>query len=305
MSTCDIPHTCNVRYLTQTILPAWDGVEVGALLRRELQLSSTLIKRVKWLPDGLALDGERCTTRTRCRAGQVLRVRLSDAERRSGLEPLPGALDILYEDEDILVLNKAPGVPVHPNFGSDLITIGNILLNYYDSKGILADFHPVHRLDKGTSGALVVAKHGYAQDVLRRALHTEQFVREYLAVCDGAPERDHDIIDLPIAHAPHSPIRHEVRADGLPARTEYWVLRRTEQRALLRMRLQTGRTHQIRVHMAAIGCPLTGDFLYGREDRDLISRPALHSHSLAFSHPLTGEGLSFTVPLPEDMAALL
>lgn len=308
MATFDLtgsPYREHVRYLTYTVPPEHSGVEVGTLLRRGLGFSATLIKRVKYLEDGISLDGVRVTTRTRAEAGQCLRVRLSDSERRSEIQPAPGVLDILYEDEDLLVLNKAPGMAVHPGVGHWTDTLGSALLDYYDRCAIPADFHPVHRLDKGTSGAMVVTKHAYAQDQLRQALHSGAFRREYLAVCDGAPPTEHGTVDLPLAHAGDSVIRQEIRSDGLPAHTEYEVLQHTPSRTLVRLRLQTGRTHQIRVHMAAIGCPLTGDFLYGTEDQALISRPALHSHILSFVHPVTGEELTFTVPLPEDMKKLL
>ena len=308
METFDLttpPYREHARYLTYTVPPEHGGTEAGTLLRRGLGLSAALIKRIKHLEDGISLDGVRVTTRTRAEAGQCLRVRLSDSERRSEIQPAPGALDILYEDEDLLVLNKAPGMAVHPGVGHWTDTLGSALLEYYDRRAIPADFHPVHRLDKGTSGAMVVAKHAYAQDKLRQALHGDAFQREYLAVCDGAPPSEHGTVDLPLAHAGNSVIRQEIRPDGLDAHTEYEVLQHTLSRTLVRLRLQTGRTHQIRVHMAAIGCPLTGDFLYGTEDQALISRPALHSHVLSFTHPLTGEALSFTVPLPEDMKKLL
>ena len=308
MQTVDLtapPYREHVRYLTYAVPPEHDGTEVGTLLKRGPALSSALIKRIKYLEDGILLDGVRVTTRTRAQAGQCLQVRLSDSERRSEIYPASGALDILYEDEDLLVLNKAPRMAVHPGAGHWTDTLGSILLGYYDRRGIPADFHPVHRLDRGTSGVMMVAKHTYAQDQLRQAMHSAAFSREYLAVCDGAPAAERGVIDFPLAHAKNSVIRQEIRADGLPARTEYEVLRRTPKRALLRLHLQTGRTHQIRVHMAAIGCPLTGDFLYGTEDQALISRPALHAHALSFLHPLTGAKLMFTVPLPADMENLL
>ncbi len=299
------PHyRARTRYLTCAVAPERDDAQALSLLRQELGLSSSLIKRVKWLNDGITLDGVRITTRARCRAGQTLRVRLSDSVRRSGIEPAPGALDILYEDEDLLVLNKAPGVTVHPGLGHWTDTLGSYLLDYYDRQGIPADFHPVHRLDKGTSGVLLIAKHAHAQDVLRRALHTDAFQREYLAVCDGAPPQQEGVITLPLAHAGDSVIRQEVCAGGHPAHTEYAVLRRCGPRTLLRLRLKTGRTHQIRVHMAAAGCPLTGDFLYGTEAPDLIGRPALHAHMISFVHPVTGARHFFSVPLPRDMAEL-
>ncbi len=299
------PYADHVRYLSYIVPPEHDQVEVGMLLRRSLGLSAGLIKRIKWLDDGIALDGKRATTRTRAAAGQCLRIRLSDSARSSEIPPCPGALDILYEDDDLLVVNKPPGVAVHPGIGHWAHTLGGFVLHYYDKRGIPADFHPVHRLDKGTSGAMVMAKHSYGQELLRQSLHSSAFHREYLAVCDGIPAPTHGSITFPLAHSGESVIRQEIRSDGLPAHTDYELITHTACRSLVRLRLKTGRTHQIRVHMAAIGCPLTGDFLYGTEQPELIARPALHSSTLSFTHPLSGEELTFSVPLPKDMETLL
>ena len=262
------------RYLNWTVPPELAGIKVDTLLKRHLNLSGTVVRRIKWLEDGILVDGVRVNTRFVPRAVQVLSVRLSDPERRSGIVPAPGPLDLVYEDEDLVVLNKAPGVPVHPGPGHFDDTICNFLLYYYDSVGIEADAHPVHRLDRGTSGLLAVAKHAHAQEVLKNQLHTAAFRREYLAVCK-------------------------------PARTRYETLAVYGGRALLRLELDTGRTHQIRVHLAHLGHPLLGDFLYGAEEPDLIPRPALHSWRLALRHPITGKELLFTAPVPADMAGLL
>ena len=308
METCDLTaprYRAHVRYLTCPVPPERDGVCIGDLLRRGVGLSAAQIKRIKYLPDGIMLDGARVTTAARARAGQVLRLRLSDTARSSGIAPVQGSVDILYEDEDLLVVNKAPGVAVHPGMGQGVYTLGNFLLFYYDQEGIPADFHPVHRLDRGTSGLMVVAKHALAQDRLREELHSSAFDRTYLAVCDGVPPESGGSVDLPIGRSEGSVLRREVRPDGLSARTDYTVLREGHGRALLQLHLHTGRTHQIRVHMAALGCPLTGDFLYGTEDPSLIARAALHSAALTFRHPITGAQLSFSLPLPEDMAQLL
>ena len=151
------------RRLELVLGPEDGGVKVDTLLRRRLHLSGTVIRRIKWLPDGILVDGARVNTAFRPREGQTLSVRLSDPERRSGILPAPGPLDIVYEDGDLLILNKAPGVPVHPGPGHFNDTIGNFLLNYYNSEGIEGDFHPVHRLDRGTSGLMAVAKHPHAQ----------------------------------------------------------------------------------------------------------------------------------------------
>ena len=305
LDLCTAPYRARVRYLHYIVPEERAGTEVGNLLRHGLDFSAALIKRVKWLEDGLRLDGVRVGTREKAAAGQELCVRLSDTERGGEIPPHAGPLDILYEDEDLLVVNKAAGVAVHPGIGHWENTLGSFLLNYYDSEGIPADFHPVHRLDKGTSGAMVVAKHAYAQELLRQQLHTDDFQREYLAVCDGVPAAREGRVDLPIAHSKTSVILQEVRADGLPAQTDYCVLRESGGRSLVRLRLATGRTHQIRVHMKALGCPLTGDFLYGTENQALIARPALHSSRLSFLHPLSHKEIYLEVPLPEDMAALL
>ena len=293
------------RRLELTVTPELAGARVDTLLKRCLHLSGTVVRRIKWLEDGILLDGVRVNTRCLPRAGQVLSVRLSDPERRSGIVPAPGPLDIVYEDEDLVVVNKTAGVPVHPGPGHFSDTIGNFLLHYYDMAGVEADFHPVHRLDRGTSGLLAVAKHAHAQEVLKRQLHTPAFRRLYLAVCQGAPEPPAGVVDAPLGPKPGSLVEQMVRPDGKPARTRYETLAMYGDRALLRLELDTGRTHQIRVHMAYLGHPLTGDFLYGEEDRQLIPRPALHSWRLSFQHPISGRELTFTAPMPADMRGLL
>lgn len=292
------------RRLELTITPELAGVKVDTLLKRHLHLSGTVVRRIKWLEDGILADGVRVRTDFRPAAGQVLSVRLSDPHRNSGLVPAPGPLDIVYEDEDVIVLNKVPGVSVHPGPGHFDDTLGNFLVDYYEKTGQEADFHPVHRLDRGTSGLLVSAKHPHAQEVLKNQLHTTRFRRIYLAVCEGVPDPLAGVVDAPLGPKPGSLMEQMVRPDGKSARTRYETLEVWNGRALLRLELDTGRTHQIRLHMAYIGCPLTGDFLYGTENRALISRPALHSAELSFRHPITGKALEFRSPLPEDMTRL-
>ena len=293
------------RRLELAVTPELAGIQTDTLLRRHMGLSGTVIRRSKWLEDGILAVGQRVTTRYCPRAGQVLSVRLSDPERRSGIVSTPGPLDIVYEDEDMIVLNKAAGVSVHPGPGHFSDTLGNFLLYYYDSKGDPSDLHPVHRLDRGTTGLLAAAKHPHAQEVLKNQLHTADFRRTYLAVCEGVPQPAEGVIDAPMGPKPGSLMEQQVRPDGKPARTRYRVLSVRGGRALVQLELDTGRTHQIRVHMAHIGHPLTGDFLYGTEDRALIPRPALHSARLTLRQPITGQVLSVTVPLPEDMLRLL
>ncbi len=294
-----------VRYLTLPIAPELADSEVNTLLRRTLGLSGTVLRRAKWLPDGIMVDGARVNVRYRVREGQTLSVRLTDPDAAPQPVPAPGPLDIVYEDGDLVVVDKAPGVLVHPSHGHFDDTIGNFLMAHYRQAGEGAGFHPVHRLDKGTSGLLVASKHPYGQEKLKGQLHTGAFRRVYLAVCDGVPDPPEGMIDAPIALADGSLMKREVRPGGKSARTRYKVLSVHGPRSLVELELDTGRTHQIRVHMAHIGCPLTGDFLYGTEDLSLIARPALHSARLELSHPVSGEELTFSCPLPEDMVQCL
>ena len=282
-----------------------DGATVDKAIQKLFGLSGTLLRRIKWLEDGILLDGTRVTVRHPVRTGQLLSVRAGDNGIRSGIIPAEGPLNILYEDEDLLVLNKQAGVLSHPGHGHFDDTLGNFVLAYYQSCGLEADYHPVHRLDKGTTGLLVVAKHAHAQELCKRSLHSPDFRRIYLAICDGAPPRQRDTVDAPIRMVDGSLMQREVGEGGLPSRTHYELLSQHGPRSLLRLELDTGRTHQIRVHMAHLGCPLTGDFLYGTEDHTLIRRPALHSSELYLRHPITRETLHLTAPLPDDMNKLL
>ena len=294
-----------MRRIDLSITGELSGIRVDTLLKKHLGLSGTVVRRLKWLPEGILVDGVRVNTRFCPTEGQTLSVQLSDPERRSGIVPAPGPLDIVYEDADVIVLNKAPGLSVHPGPGHFSDTLGNFLLHYYDEDGQDCDFHPVHRLDRGTSGLMVAAKHPHAQEVLKNQLHTDDFRRVYLALCEGVPEPPAGVIDAPLGPKEGSLVEQTVRPDGKPARTHYEVLSVHHGRSLLRLTLDTGRTHQIRVHMAHLGHPLTGDFLYGTEDHDLIPRAALHSAFLSFRHPITGERMEFELPLPEDMGRLL
>ena len=294
-----------VRYLQLNITPEMAGRTVDSLLRRHLGLSGTLIRRIKWLEDGILLDGARVTVRQTVTPGQVLQVRLTDPDGRDQPVPAPGPVDILYEDGDMVVVNKTPGVLIHPSHGHFDDTVGNYLMHHFTQQNDPSGFHPVHRLDKGTSGLLVVAKHPYGQERLKNQLHTGAFRRRYLAVCEGCPVPREGTVEAPIAPVEGSLIAREVRPDGQFARTRYRVAKTCGSRALLELELDTGRTHQIRVHMAHVGHPLTGDFLYGTEDRALIARPALHSWQVEITHPVTGARMEFEAPLPEDIRSLI
>ena len=293
-----------MRILTHTVLPEEEGRMVKGILRGSLQLSYTLLKSLKWRENAILLNGQSVHVNAIVHAGDVVSVALSERTPREDLyRENAAAPNIVYEDEDLLVLNKPAGVAMHPKADDAAAPSLAAMLTGYLGEGSVPHF--VSRLDKGTSGLLIAAKSGYVHDRLRRALHSSELRREYRAVAVGQVTPPRGVIDAPIGRAEGSIIRRCVREDGLVSRTEYEVLQTAERFTLLRLRPETGRTHQLRVHMAYLGHPLAGDWLYGTEDKNLIVRPALHSYELWFTQPVTGQEFRFTVPIPQDMQQLL
>ena len=293
-----------MRILTYTVTPEEDGRMVKGILRGSLQLSYTLLKSLKWRENAILLNGQSVHVNTIVHAGDTVSVVLSERTPREDLYCANASKpDIVYEDDDLLVLNKPAGVAMHPKSGDASAPSLAAMLTSYLGEGSVPHF--VSRLDKGTSGLLIAAKNGYVHDRLRHALHSSDLRREYRAVAVGRVEPPYGVIDAPIGRAEGSIIRRCVRADGLPSLTEYETLQVNDRFTLLRLRPQTGRTHQLRVHMAYLGHPLAGDWLYGTEDKTLIARPALHSYELWFTQPVTGQKLHFTAPIPQDMQRLM
>ena len=275
--------------LTYTVTPEEDGVCVRHILKAKLHFSTHAVARLTRAENGIRVNGIHARTVDPVHTGDVVAVR-SDDLRLPKLLPTPGnwPLPIVYEDEHLLILNKpAVAGALAYQRGPDFI------------------FHVVNRLDKGTTGLMAVAKSGYIHDRLRRTLHTDDFYREYRAVCVGCPKPPAGTIDAPIGRDETSTVRRMVRSDGQQAVSHYEVLSSRNGLSLVKLLPETGRTHQLRVHMAHIGCPLAGDWLYGTEAPDLISRPALHAYALALTHPVTGTHLYFTAPTPADMEKLI
>ena len=288
-----------MRWLTLPIGADQAGKTAEALLRRELGLSAAGVRRAKM--GRILLDGVPVFTTAVARQGQVLAVDVGDPAGSDQISPVPGPLDIRYEDEDLLIVDKAGGVPVHPSQGHHGDTLANFLMAHYRDQGLVAAFHPVNRLDRGTSGLMAVAKHAHAHE----GLQAGELRRTYLAVCEGVPVPRRGCVEAPIARAPGSVLKREVNPQGAPARTHYEVLATGRGRALVRLALDTGRTHQIRVHLAHLGCPLVGDFLYGEETEELPGRFALHSAAICLRQPVTGVGIALEAGLPAELAALL
>lgn len=288
-----------MRVLSYTVTAEDSGKKVRQLLRGNLRLSYTLLKSLKWRENAILLNGRSCTVAAIVREGDVLTVNISDADGLSEhITPVDFPLDILYEDDDLLVINKPAHIAVH---SAEAVTVAGAVAHHLGGGA----FHPVNRLDKGVTGLMVIAKNGHVHDLLMRQLHTDAFRREYLGICAGAPTPTDGTIDLPIGRDEASVLKRRIDPGGLESHTVYKTVQVSGDRTLLRLRPLTGRTHQLRLHCAAIGHPLLGDWLYGTEDKALIDRPALHSHELWLTHPITGEILHLTAPLPEDMQKLL
>lgn len=287
--------------MSLTVAPEDDGLPVRRLALERLHMSYGQFKRAKFEGE-LLLEGRRVHADERALAGQRLLVRMP--QRLGGpCEPGDLLLNIPYEDEDLLIVDKPAPLPSVPSRKRDALTLENAVYSYFGCpEGFL--FRPVNRLDKGTSGLMVVAKHAHAQQYLQAQLHTGGFVREYCAVCDGVPPSPEGLIDLPIAKEDAATVRRVVSAQGKTARTHYAVLERGAGRCLLRLSLETGRTHQIRVHLQALGCPVTGDFLYGREQAALPNRFALHSCYVRLTTPSHGV-VELESPLPAELRMLL
>jgi RluA family pseudouridine synthase len=299
-----------LRTLTLEVTEAQAGRTIQSLLVREMKLSRGFVSSVKFRPEGIVLNGGRARTSVRVAAGDVLCVDVGDRAVLSGkaagqgaFEPADLPLSILFEDQDLLIIDKPSGLPVHHSgLLSGTPTVGDWVAFHL---GAGAVFHAVSRLDRGTSGVMCIAKSGYIHDRLRRRLHSADFRREYLAVVIGRPASPADAVTLGIAREPGHSSRRLVSPDGAPSRTEYETIASGGGLSLLRVSPLTGRTHQIRVHLAAIGCPLAGDWLYGVSDDSLISRPALHSSELVLTHPLSGDRIHVRAPLPEDFLKLI
>lgn len=231
----------------------------------------------------------------------LLTVRLREEEASEHITPVSLPLHIVYEDEDLLVLDKAPDMPIHSSVGNYENTLANGLAYYYEQQGRPFIFRCINRLDRDTSGLLIVAKNAYSSVVLSAQMKERRIHREYLAVVQGqTPESG--TIDAPIGRKPGSVIERCVDpVNGETAVTHYARVATSPDGtySLVRIHLDTGRTHQIRIHMGHIGHPLPGDFLYCPDYRHFERQP-LHSHRLNFTHPVTGEEMSFTSPLPED-----
>ena len=296
-----------MRKLTYTVAAEDEGRAVRTVVPRRFSLGAHAFRRLK-VQLGIHVDGVPVRADYRLRAGEVIDIFLPDDETGAAAPdapPLTGpASFIRYQDEDLFVIAKGAPLATLPGAHSKTGTLREQLAALLGVDEGTFVYHPVNRLDKGTSGLLVVARHAHSQRLLSSQLHSGGFIREYLAVTEGIPRDTQGVINAPIAKAGEGAKRC-VREDGKHAVTHYRVERIAGNRALVRLRLETGRTHQIRVHLAHIGSPLVGDYLYGRESPQLPGRFALHSAYLSLSQPITGRQIEVAEPLPASLSQLL
>lgn len=285
-----------MRTISYTVPPEYDGAKVYTFLKTHMKISLTLLRSLKRVDDGLLLNGEHTRTVDIVHTGDTVTVNMPEKEIE--IIPLDIPLDIVYEDEDLLVINKPGGLAMHESHNHQGDALSNAVAAYLQKKGKSAVFRCVGRLDKGTSGLVICALNAHVAARL-----SGNFEKRYLAISTGKFTEDGEIIK-PVYRPDPIKTYRTVDERGDYAETHYTVLEYGENFTLLRIRLETGRTHQIRIHFASLGAPLYGDTMYGTAN-EICPRQALHCESVSFTHPVTGEKLKLTAEMPNEMKALL
>ena len=280
------------------------GLRVEQFLRRK-RYSGQNLSEIKRMPKSILVNGVHYYMRQELSTGDHLQVRICETQNSEKIPPTKLPLDIVYEDKDLLVLNKPAGMPIHPSLNNYTNSIANALAYYFQSQGKPFIFRCCNRLDRDTSGLTIVSKHLVSGSILSDMTKYREVHREYLAIVRGSVTPSEGTIQAPLGRKEGTIIERTVDWEhGEDAVTHYKVVKEANGHSLVSLRLETGRTHQIRIHMKYLGYPLIGDYLYN-PDMEYMTRQALHSHHMEFTHPITGEHMSFTAPLPEDMARVM
>ncbi|MDF2924258.1 MAG: ylyB2 [Paenibacillaceae bacterium] len=294
--------------LTYLVPAEEDGLELKAILHRKMMVSRKLLSRLKLTERGITVNGTRQYINCRVKEGDVVEVRMEE-ETSEDILPQDIPVDVLFEDDHLLIVNKPAGIIVHPTTGHWSNTLANGVVHMWLERGLRIRFRPIHRLDRETSGVLAIAKNPYIHQNVSEQMKANTVEKEYTAIVQGLVEPESGTIDAPIDRNPDSPHYRIVTPGGYPSITHYQVAERLREATMLKVVLETGRTHQIRVHMTHLGHPLLGDSMYGICADDAnelpIGRHALHASKLSFVHPATGEKMIFSAPLPQDMKELL
>lgn len=294
-------------FVKYTVLPEDNGRTVKEILRGRLGLSSALIKHLKFLENGIMLGEEKVTVRRTVSTGDVLSLAVEDRSMGEALTPTDIPLSIIYEDEQLVIPNKPPFMPTHPSHLHHGDTLADALSYRYRNCDIPFVFRPINRLDRNTSGLTLIARNRISAARLTEAMRSGRIKKQYLAVLSGTPTQREGLIDTYMRRTAKSIIVRENCGEGEGgdrALTRYRVLFSSGEHCLVLASPITGRTHQLRVHFAGLGCPIVGDDIYG-STHTLIPRHALHALTLTLPHPTTNEDMTVTAPLPEDMQSLI
>lgn len=279
------------------------GKSLGSFLRSK-GFSRHILTCLRETPNSICLNGSPAFTNQTLSPGDRVTILLLDGDTSTTIRPIPMPLSILYEDEDLMIVNKPADTPIHPSFNNHENTLANGIVWYFLSQDIPFVYRCINRLDRDTTGLLIVAKHMLSAAILSQMVSRREIHREYQAIVSGIPPLEGSI-DAPIGRKEGSLLERCVDFEnGAPAVTYYRRITCKDNCSLVSLNLETGRTHQIRVHMKYLGYPILGDYLY-YPHTERMQRQALHSHCLEFSHPITGSPLCFTAPLPSDMAWIL
>ena len=292
------------RIFTYKITEEDAGKTVGTFLL-EHEYTPTCIKFLKKAENLITVNGKWEFVNKELQENDILETVFLDDENSENIPSVEMPLDIVYEDEDVLVLNKPPKLPIHPTKGYEYHSLANGVVHYYEKQGIPFVFRSINRIDKDTTGLVIVAKNMLSGSILGEAMRNREIRRTYLAVTEGElPERG--TIDLPIGRREGSAVERCIDENGAKAVTHYERLHYANGHSLAQIRLETGRTHQIRVHMSHIGHPLLGDEVYGHKEKHFdLQGQTLHAKILGFRHPATGEYIETDAPLPEYFSKLL
>ena len=272
---------------------------INQVLKQEFHISARLQHRLIDEKHVL-LNGTVTDTRVSISKNDIITVNLDFKEESENIISTQMDLDIIFEDDALLIINKPAGMAVHPSILHYKDSLSNGVKFYFEEIGLKKKIRPVNRLDLNTSGIIVFAKNEYIQECLIQQMKEGLFKKEYIAIVSGKLEKAKGSINLPIARKPNSIIERCVSPEGQEAITDYEVLNTCNDFSVVKCLLKTGRTHQIRVHMSAIGHPLIGDTLYGTAS-DLINRQALHSYKITFFHPINHKKIELTAEVPKDM----
>lgn len=276
---------------------------IKEVLKTKFEISDRLLLKIK-TNNKIFLNGKATNIKTPVNSNDIVEILIDFDEDNTNVVPTKMKLNILFEDDSLLILNKPAGFPIHPSMLHFEDSISNGVKYYFDSIGLKKKIRPVNRLDKDTSGIVIFAKNEYVQECLVRQMKRNEFIKEYIAICEGVLAKTSGVINEPIARKENSIIERCINSKGNIAITHYDVIKSNQNLSVVHLKLKTGRTHQIRVHMAYIGNSILGDTLYGKAS-NLINRQALHSYKISFVHPVTHKRIKLTAPLFEDMEKII